>query len=471
MSWTQEEIHDLVQRQRDFFLTNQTLDINWRIEQLKRLKLAVLASEKEIEDALYQDLGRTKEEAYLTDIGPTVMEINEILANIKKWAKTEKHYSGMACFPSVLTKVYKMPYGVSLIISPFNFPILLSFGVLAASISAGNTAILKTSSKSVHCTKVIQRIVSHSFPDHYIAVVDGGHDIADYCLNERFDKIFYTGSPRVGKHIMECAAKNLTPVTLELGGETGNWCIVRKDADLKDAARKIAFFKICNAGQICININQVAVAEEVADIFLDELKKAFDKQMPNALHNTEYPHLISLSAFEKCQKEAEAYKDRILYGGHGNRDSLHFEPTIIYPVKEEEEIVNHELFNPLLPIVPFKDDEADTLLKKIAEREHGLAFYLFTKDKKWADEVMSSQQYGGGCVNEVCLHLMVRGVPFNGTGHSGMGAYHGEWGFREFSHPSTVLYGSNHLNLPLREHPYTGKKNNYKFKLLKLFEK
>ncbi len=471
MSWTQEEIHDLVQRQRDFFLTNQTLDINWRIEQLKRLKLAVLASEKEIEDALYQDLGRTKEEAYLTDIGPTVMEINEILANIKKWAKTEKHYSGMACFPSVLTKVYKMPYGVSLIISPFNFPILLSFGVLAASISAGNTAILKTSSKSVHCTKVIQRIVSHSFPDHYIAVVDGGHDIADYCLNERFDKIFYTGSPRVGKHVMECAAKNLTPVTLELGGETGNWCIVRKDADLKDAARKIAFFKICNAGQICININQVAVAEEVADIFLDELKKAFDKQMPNALHNTEYPHLISLSAFEKCQKEAEAYKDRILYGGHGNRDSLHFEPTIIYPVKEEEEIVNHELFNPLLPIVPFKDDEADALLKKIAEREHGLAFYLFTKDKKWADEVMSSQQYGGGCVNEVCLHLMVRGVPFNGTGHSGMGAYHGEWGFREFSHPSTVLYGSNHLNLPLREHPYTGKKNNYKFKLLKLFEK
>ena len=471
MSWTQEEIHDLVQRQRDFFLTNQTLDINWRIEQLKRLKLAVLASEKEIEDALYQDLGRTKEEAYLTDIGPTVMEINEILANIKKWAKTEKHYSGMACFPSVLTKVYKMPYGVSLIISPFNFPILLSFGVLAASISAGNTAILKTSSKSVHCTKVIQRIVSHSFPDHYIAVVDGGHDIADYCLNERFDKIFYTGSPRVGKHVMECAAKNLTPVTLELGGETGNWCIVRKDADLKDAARKIAFFKICNAGQICININQVAVAEEVADIFLDELKKAFDKQMPNALHNTEYPHLISLSAFEKCQNEAEAYKDRILYGGHGNRDSLHFEPTIIYPVKEEEEIVNHELFNPLLPIVPFKDDEADALLKKIAEREHGLAFYLFTKDKKWADEVMSSQQYGGGCVNEVCLHLMVRGVPFNGTGHSGMGAYHGEWGFREFSHPSTVLYGSNHLNLPLREHPYTGKKNNYKFKLLKLFEK
>ncbi len=471
MSWTQEEIHDLVQRQRDFFLTNQTLDINWRIEQLKRLKLAVLASEKEIEDALYQDLGRTKEEAYLTDIGPTVMEINEILANIKKWAKTEKHYSGMACFPSVLTKVYKMPYGVSLIISPFNFPILLSFGVLAASISAGNTAILKTSSKSVHCTKVIQRIVSHSFPDHYIAVVDGGHDIADYCLNERFDKIFYTGSPRVGKHVMECAAKNLTPVTLELGGETGNWCIVRKDADLKDAARKIAFFKICNAGQICININQVAVAEEVADIFLDELKKAFDKQMPNALHNTEYPHLISLSAFEKCQKEAEAYKERILYGGHGNRDSLHFEPTIIYPVKEEEEIVNHELFNPLLPIVPFKDDEADALLKKIAKREHGLAFYLFTKDKKWADEVMSSQQYGGGCVNEVCLHLMVRGVPFNGTGHSGMGAYHGEWGFREFSHPSTVLYGSNHLNLPLREHPYTGKKNNYKFKLLKLFEK
>lgn len=471
MTWTKEKIHDLVNKQRTFFLSNQTLDVNWRIDQLTRLKIAILANEKEIEEALGKDLGRTKEEAYLTDIGPSIMEINEIISGIKKWAKPETHFSGMACFPSTLTKVYKMPYGVSLIISPFNFPILLTFGVLAASISAGNTAVLKTSSKSVNCTKVIQKIISTSFPENYIAVVDGGHDIADLCLKERFDKIFYTGSPTVGKHVMACAAENLTPVTLELGGETGNWCIVKKDADLKDAARKIAFFKLCNAGQICININQVAVAEEVAEQFLKELKKAFEKQMPDALENKEYPHLISLSAYQQCEQEAMEYQDRIIYGGHGKEETLHFEPTIIYPVKENEKIVNHELFNPLLPIIPFRDEEVDQLLEKISKREHGLAFYLFTKDIKWAEQVMSCQQYGGGCVNEVCLHLMVRGVPFNGTGHSGMGAYHGEWGFREFSHPSTVLFGSNHFNLPLREHPYTGKRNFYKYKLLKLFER
>ena len=471
MTWTKEKIHDLVQSQKDFFLSNQTLDVSWRIDQLTRLKLAILANEKEIEEALGKDLGRTKEEAYLTDIGPSIMEINEIIAGIKKWAKPETHFSGLACFPSTLTKVYKMPYGVSLIISPFNFPILLTFGVLAASISAGNTAVLKTSSKSHNCTKVIQKIICTSFPENYIAVVDGGHDVADLCLKERFDKIFYTGSPKVGKHVMACAAENLTPVTLELGGETGNWCIVRKDADLKDAARKIAFFKLCNAGQICININQVAVAEEVAEQFLTELKKAFEKQMPDALENKEYPHLITLSAYQKCEQEAMEYQGRIIYGGHGKEETLRFEPTIIYPVNENEKIVNHELFSPLLPVVPYRDDEVDQLLEKISKREHGLAFYLFTKDTKWAEQVMSSQQYGGGCVNEVCLHLMVKGVPFNGTGHSGMGAYHGEWGFREFTHPSTVLFGSNHFNLPLREHPYTGKRSAYKYKLLKLFER
>lgn len=470
--WTQESIHEAVEKQREFFQSGTTLDLNWRIDQLIRLKIAVQTHEKELEQALHEDLGRTYAEGYLTDIGVVIVEIDEAIHGLKKWARPETHYSGLICFPSAVTKVYKMPYGVSLIISPFNFPILLSLGVLTASIAGGNTAVIKASSKSASCTKAMQDILAAAFPPEYITVIDGGHDVADFCLAERFDKIFYTGSPKVGKHVMSEAAKNLTPVALELGGETGNWCIIRKDADLKDAARKIAFFKILNSGQICININQVAVAEEVAPQFLDALTEAYVKEIgENACENPEYPNLISSRAYDGCAAEAEQYRDRIIFGGMGNPETKKYAPTIIYPVDINEDIVQHELFNPLLPIVPYKDDEIDKLMDTIAKREHGLSLYLFTKDMAWAKKTMQTQQYGGGCINEVCLHLMVKGVPFNGTGHSGMGAYHGEWGFREFTHPSTVLFGSNKMNLSLREHPYEGKGNAYKMKILKMLEK
>ena len=247
---------------------------------------------------------------------------------------------------------------------------------------------------------------------------------------------------------------------------------MRKDADLKDAARKIAFFKLCNSGQICININQIAVAKEAADEFLEELKAAFARQIgEDALENPEYPRLISSSAYLRCYDEAEEYRDRIIFGGKGDLTRLRYQPTIIYPVDVDEPIVNHELFSPLLPVVPFSDEKVDEMLDVIAEREHGLALYLFTKDIRWANKVMETQQFGGGCINEVCLHMMVKGAPFNGTGHSGMGAYHGKWGFREFTHPCTVLRGFTKFNLPLREHPYTGKMNAYKLKILKLFER
>ena len=470
--WNEQSIKELVQSQRDFFASGVTLDIKWRKKQLKALKNAVISHEKEIAQALYEDLGRSEEEAYFCDIGMIILEINETLKHLSSWAKPEKHFSGLAAFPSTKTKVYKMPYGVSLIISPFNFPFLLSLGILNAAISGGNTAVIKASSKSKASTAVLQKIIEETFPREFVAVIDGGHDVADLCLSERFDKIFYTGSPRIGSHVMEMASKNLTPVTLELGGENGNWCIVRKDANIKDAARKIAFFKICNSGQICININQVAVAKEVALPFIEELKKEIIRQIgERPLENEEYPHLIGKSAFDKCQQEAKLYKDRIIFGGHGDEKSLKFEPTLIYPVDHQEEIANHELFNPLLPIVPFEDDKVDDLLKIIASHEHGLAFYLFTKDIKWAEKVMSSQQYGGGCINEVCIHLAVEGVPFGGVGHSGMGCYHGEWGFKDFTHPSTVLFGKTHMNLSLREHPYHDKKGKGKMNFIKKFLK
>ena len=465
-----EDIKAIVDKQRTFFRTGATLDVKWRIEQLKKLRAAVKAHAEEMEQALAEDLGRSAVEAYLCDVLPIVFEIDETIHGLRRWARPECHYSGLACFPSMVTKVYKMPYGVSLIISPFNFPMLLTLGVLTVALAGGNTAVIKASSKSKASTAMLKRFIAEVFPPEYVTLVDGGHDVADECLAQRFDKIFYTGSPAVGRHVMAEAAKNLTPVALELGGETGNWCVVRKDADLRDAARKIAFFKLCNAGQICININQVAVAEEVAERFIEELKAAFAKQIGEVPEqNIDYPKLITEAAYDKCAAQAEEYRGRIVYGGRGNRASRRYSPTIIYPVAADEPIVQHELFNPLLPIVPYKDSEVEHMMDIIAEREHPLAMYLFTRNLRWAKRTMQRQQYGGGCINEVCVHLMVKGVPFNGTGHSGMGAYHGEWGFREFTHPSTVLMGRNRFNLSLREHPYSDKVGERKLKILKLF--
>ena len=472
MSYTQETVHAIVEKQRQFFRTGITLDVNWRMEQLKKLKQAVIDHEALLEAALYEDLRKSPTEAYLCDLGPVIVEVNEILRGLKKWARPERHFSGLMCFPSTCTTVYKMPYGVSLIISPFNFPILLTLGVLAASISGGNTAILKTSSKSAASTRALKKMIAATFPEEFVTVVDGGHDVADMCLEERFDKIFYTGSPAIAKHVLEKASHHLTSVALELGGETGNWCIVRKDADLRDAARKIAFFKLCNAGQICINVNQIAVAEEVAEPFLTELKKEFVRQIgEKPEENPEYPRLITPAVYDKCVRLTEQYRDRVVFGGTGDREAVRFAPTVIYPVTVDEDIVQHELFCPLLPVVPFKDADADALMNVIADREHPLSLYIFTADTAWAKRVMATEQYGGGCINEVCIHMMVKGVPFNGTGHSGMGAYHGEWGFREFTHPQTVLMGRTRFNLPLREHPYSGEAGKRKRAILKWFER
>ncbi len=470
--YTQEIVHAVVEKQRQFFRTGVTLDVNWRIEQLKKLKQAVIDHRELLEKALWEDLRKSPTEAYLCDLGPVIVEVNEILRGLKRWARPEHHFSGLMCFPSLSTIVYKMPYGVSLIISPFNFPILLTLGVLAASISGGNTAVLKTSSKSAASTRALKQLITDIFPEEFVTVIDGGHDVADMCLEERFDKIFYTGSPAVAKHVLEKASHHLTSVALELGGETGNWCIVRKDADLKDAARKIAFFKLCNAGQICININQIAVAEEVAEPFLAELKREFVRQIgEHPEENPEYPKLITPAVYDKCVRLTEQYRDRVVFGGVGNRAEVRFAPTILYPISIDEGIVQHELFCPLLPVVPYKDGQVDALLDVIADREHPLSMYIFTSDKRWAKSVMAAQQYGGGCINEVCIHMMVKGVPFNGTGHSGMGAYHGEWGFREFTHPQTVLMGRTRFNLPLREHPYSGPAGQKKRAILTWFER
>jgi len=468
MSYTREEIKTIVEKQREYFKSGETLPIQFRLKMLQKLKQSLYQHEQEIIQALHEDLGRSEMESYLCDFGAIIMELNETIHGLKKWSKPSLHFSGFVCFPSLFTRVARKPYGVSLIISPFNFPFLLSIGVLIASIAGGNTAVLKASSKSEACTKALKKLIEDTFDARYAIVIDGGHDVADYCLEERFDKIFYTGSPKVAKHVMECASRNLTPVALELGGVTGNWCIVRKDADIKDAARKIAFFKALNAGQICININQVAVEKSIVNKFLEELKNEFTRQLgSNILDNEDYPHLICKKAYDDCMANIDNYKDKIVFGGNSIPEKFKVEPTVIYPIDINEPIVNKELFNPILPVVVYDEEKIEELLETIESREHGLAFYIFSKNKKETKKIMARMQFGGGCINEVCVHMMVKGVPFNGCGQSGMGAYHGKYGYEEFTHPCTVLMGKNKMNLSLREHPYTKKK----LGLIKKFEK
>lgn len=465
--YTREDIEHIVNKQREFFSTGCTFDVDFRISQLKKLKKAILGHQTELEKALYDDLGRAPFEAYSCDIATAIVEINEMIRGVRKWSRPETHFSGFQCFPSIITKVYKVPYGVAFIMSPFNFPVYLALGVLADSIAGGNTTVIKASAKSARCTEVMKRLIADTFSPEYVTVIDGSHEIADMCLESRFDKIFYTGSPQIGIHVLQCAAKNLTSTCLELGGETGNWCIIRKDADIKDAARKIAFFKALNSGQICINVNQVAVAEEVRDAFLEELKKAFKSQLGESpVDNPEYPRMINDEAYQKCVDISEKYRSKIIFGGVGDRETLKFGPTILSPMDINDDVVKKELFCPILPVVSYRDEDVEKLLQVISQREHGLTMYIFTKNVAWAKKVMQRMQYGGGCINEVCMHMMVKGVPFNGVGHSGMGAYHGKYGFMQFTHTSTVLIGYNKLNMSVREHPYNSKLKKHIFKLL-----
>ena len=268
---------------------------------------------------------------------------------------------------------------------------------------------------------------------------------------------------------MEAASKHLTPVALELGGENGNWAVITKDANLKDAARKIAFFKACNSGQICININQIAISKSVAKEFIELLKEEFKRQLgSDIVNNKDYAKMINHFAFSRAVETINKYQDRIVIGGKSDATLDKIEPTIIYPVGINEEIVMRELFAPILPIVEYDDEKLEEVLDIINnDREHPLAFYIFSTDKKWAKKTMERMQFGGGCINEVCVHFMVKGAPFNGVGHSGMGAYHGYYGFNEFTYPQTVLFGKTKGNLKLREHPY----NDKKLKMIKKFEK
>ena len=455
------EIKECVEKQRIFYNTNITKNIEYRIRALKKLKEVIIKNEDKINQALRLDLNKSAFESYMCETGMVLNELTYTIKNIKKWSKIKKVKTPISQYHS---KSFIMPesYGVTLIIAPWNYPFMLSMQPLISSIAAGNCAIVKPSEYSCNTSKVIKDIISETFEEEYVTVVEGGVTETQELLNERFDYIFYTGGTEVGKIIMEKAAKNLTPVTLELGGKSP--CIVDETANVELAAKRIMFGKILNAGQTCVAPDYILVQNKMKEELIKNIKKYIINFLEkDALNNTDYPRIINEKHFKRLQKLIE--NEDVVLGGNFNKDILKIEPTIVDNVKLDSPIMREEIFGPILPIISFeKIEEAIEIVKK---NEKPLSLYLFTSNKKVERKILSEISFGGGCINDTVIHLTSSNLCFGGVGASGMGEYHGKYGFDTFTHYKSILKKHNWIDLPMRYHKYTTKK----LKIIKMFLK
>jgi aldehyde dehydrogenase (NAD+) len=439
---------ELLKSQKDFFWSGKTRDINFRIETLTKLKDTIKAHEEEILNAIYKDLHKVSMDGYATEIAGVYDEINYTIKNVPSWAKVEKVETPVFLFPSK-SYVYKEPFGVTLIIAPWNYPFQLLMLPLAGAIAAGNTAILKPSEISANTATVMEKIINESFSKEYLHVVMGGPNETQALLEMPVDYIFFTGSTAVGKIVMTAAAKNLSPLTLELGGKSP--AIVHKDANLILAARKIAWGKFINAGQTCIAPDYVLVHTNQKNDFLRELKKAVrDFYGEDASVHPRYCRIINDRHFQRLN--ALLNNAKILYGGKSNAADRYIEPTIIYPVQWDDPIMQDEIFGPLLPIITYSD--LDNIIPKIRERSEPLSLYLFSDDQTVQTRVINEISFGGGAINNTIFHIVSHFMPFGGVGASGMGAYHGKVSFDTFSHAKSILKSSSKIDPLAAAYPH-----------------
>lgn len=443
------EINKLVQSQRHFFLTGTTLDVNVRIDALKKLYSAIKKHENEIYDALYKDLGKSQFESYMCEVGLTLSEISYMIKHIRKFSREKNVPTPLAQFHSRSFKK-PSPRGVVLIMSPWNYPFLLTMEPLVDAIAAGNTAILKPSAYSPYVSDVMCLIIKEIFDPAYVSVVTGGRAENNCLLNEHFDYIFFTGSQAVGKEVMRKAAEYLTPVTLELGGKSP--CIVAADANLKLAARRIVFGKYLNCGQTCVAPDYVYCDEQIKDALLLEIKKEIIRQYGESpLENSDYGKIINVKHFHRINRLIDSSK--VIFGGNSNEETLQIEPTVMDHVTFEDAVMSEEIFGPVMPVLTFSHMSEAT--GKINSMAHPLALYIFTSSKKTADEVISHTGFGGGCINDTIIHLATTEMGFGGFGESGMGSYHGKTGFDTFSHYKSIVDKKTWIDLPMRYQPYT----------------
>lgn len=455
------EIKDLVSRQRRYFLAGETLPVEARLEALKKLKKCIQEHEQEINEALKADLGKSAFESYMCETGLVLSELSYMIKNTPSYAREQTVPTPIAQFSS---RSYRKPspYGVVLIMSPWNYPFLLSIDPLIDAIAAGNTAIVKPSAYSPNTSRVIEKILSQCFDRSYVAVVTGGRAENTCLLNEHFDYIFFTGSQHVGREVMEKASRYLTPVTLELGGKSP--CIVEKSANLKLAARRIVFGKYLNCGQTCVAPDYIYCDREIKDELIRQIKKQIRKQYSaSPLDNKNYGKIINEKHFSRILGLIDSQK--VVHGGENNPDTLQIAPTVMDNVIFEDAVMQEEIFGPVLPVLTY--DSLDEAIGKINSMAHPLALYIFTSDKSAAEKVTSRCSYGGGCVNDTIIHLATSEMGFGGFGESGMGAYHGKDGFDTFTHYKSIVNKKTWIDLPMRYQPY----HKLNEKLLKKFLK
>lgn len=457
-------IHDVVQRQREFFMTGATLDVDYRVDALKRLRASIKAHEKDIADALYKDLRKSELESYMSETGMVLDEIKYELKHIRKWSRTKRVKTPIAQFISK-SFVVPQPYGVVLIMAPWNYPVQLCLEPLVGAVAAGNVAIVKPSAYAVEVSRCLANIVEEVFPPEYVAVVEGGREQNTQLLEEKFDYIFFTGSETVGKIVMEKASRHLTPVSLELGGKSP--VIVDRTANLEVSARRLAFGKYLNAGQTCVAPDYLLIERSVKDNFLECFERAVSEFFPKGDFSN-MPVIVNDKHFKRLMDAIDASKAKgakVFIGGNGDTDSRFIEPTVLDNVTWDSPIMEQEIFGPILPVIEY--DNLDDVLDIIKQRPKPLALYLFSNDKAVQRKVLSSVPYGGGCVNDTIIHLATPYMGFGGVGESGMGSYHGKRSFDTFTHYKSIVKKSNVIDLPMRYHPYSEKKLAFIKKVMK----
>ncbi len=442
------EIHNIVTKQRTYFQSGATLDVDKRIEALSRLKSCIEKYEDQIEEALHKDLGKSAYEGYMCETGLVLTELSYMIKHVSAYAKDKSVHTPLSLFNASSYKK-PSPYGVTLIMSPWNYPFLLTMDPLTDALAAGNTAVVKPSAYSPCTSSLIATILEECFDSNYVKVVTGGRAENQSLLGEHFDYIFFTGSQTVGKEVMRSASEYLTPVTLELGGKSP--CIVEKSADIKLAAHQIVFGKFLNCGQTCVAPDYVYCDRSIKDKLVKEIIRQVRNQYgKQPLENENYGKIINEKHFQRIQGLIDS--DKVVLGGDSNPETQQIEPTVMDNVTFDDPIMKEEIFGPVLPILVF--DGMDEVIHNLNLLPHPLALYIFTSDKKLAKKVISRCGFGGGCINDTVVHMTSTEMGFGGFGESGMGAYHGKDGFDTFTHYKSILDRKTWINIPVRYQPY-----------------
>lgn len=459
---TCQEIQALLDKQRKYYKSGATIPVKFRIEQLKRLYKTIKKYENEVNEALKTDLGKSHYEGFMCESGLVLSEISYMIRNVKRFAKKKRVLTPITNFAAYSFK-QPVPYGNTLIMSPWNYPFLLTIDPLVDSIAAGNTAIVKPSAYSPATSRIVEKILSECFKTEYVAVVTGGRAENTALLEQKFDFIFFTGSQAVGKEVLKKAAEFLTPAVLELGGKSP--CIVDESANLKLAAKRIVFGKYLNCGQTCVAPDYILCESSVKDAFVKEVIKQIKLQYgDNPLENKDYGKIINEKHFERLCGLID--KNRVVVGGETNRATNQISPTVMDNVTSHDKVMGEEIFGPIMPILTY--NSFDKLIDELKDKEKPLALYIFSSDKNHIKRVTKELSYGGGCINDVVVHLATSEMGFGGVGESGMGSYHGKDGFDAFSHYKSVMDKKTWIDLPMRYAPY---KSRLYEKLLHMFLK